>query len=266
MKTLSVLSRKGGSGKTTVSISLAIAAQQAGLKVVLADADPLRSVSVVLAERAEGSSFLVEVKPGKLKALKDACRRAGCDLLIIDTPTTPEPDVMKAVGISDFCLAVARPTALDIAAIEKTVELVARSRTPGMIVLNQCPPARSGAEPTLTRSAMDRLEFSKLPLAWTKLRTRAAYQHAFAQGRSVTEWNPSSDAASDVLRLLAEISDELMPHPARVAEAQWRRSVIGDNLARQSHAPLPDQSQPLEEAWPFAMLGLTGPTMGDFLV
>jgi hypothetical protein len=35
----------------------------------------------------------------------------------------------------------------------------------------------------------------------------------------VTEWNPSSDAAADVLRLLAEISDRLMLRPAAVAAA-----------------------------------------------
>ena len=56
MKTISVLSRKGGAGKTTVSLSLALSAQQAGLKVVLADIDLLRSAAEVLRWRPEAAS------------------------------------------------------------------------------------------------------------------------------------------------------------------------------------------------------------------
>ena len=71
-------------------------------------------------------------------------------------------------------------------------------------------PTRDGQEPALTRQAIERLHFAKLPVGASRLRTRAAYQHAFAHSRGVTEWDPACDATQDVLRLLAEISDRLM--------------------------------------------------------
>lgn len=229
MKTIAVLSRKGGSGKTTVSVSLAIAAQQAGLKVVLVDIDPLRSAGVILWKREDAASLLVEASASKLRTVQDLCRRKGCDLLIVDTPPAPESDVARAIDIADLCLAVARPSALDLAAINETVELVVRRRRQGLVVLNQCPPRRSGVEAALTLSALEKLEFAKLPLASARLRSRVAYQHAARESRSVTEWSPASEAAAELLRLLAEISDLLFRGRAHGERAQ----AFADAAARE---------------------------------
>lgn len=226
MKTLAVLSRKGGAGKTTVAVSLALAAEQAGLRVVLADIDPLRSAGVVLQSHPQARSLLFETVSAKLFVVQDACRRNGCDLLIVDTPTGPEADVLRAINVADFCLAVARPSALDVAAIRDTTNLIERAGCPGLVLLNQCPPLRDGQEPALILQALERLHFSRLQVASSRLRTRAAYQHAFARSRGVTEAEPGSEAAQDVLRLLAEVVDRLVltapPHtkepPAQASE------------------------------------------------
>jgi chromosome partitioning protein len=209
MKTLTVLSRKGGAGKTTVSLNLALAARQAGLKVVVADIDPLHSAGEVLRSRDEARSLLVETTATKLFILQDACRRNGCDLLIIDTPTAPEGDIILAVNMSDYALVVARPSSLDLAAVRDSIALVRRIGCPGLVVLNQCPPLRNGAEPSVVDDAIERLHFGQMPVAKAKLRSRMGYQHAFAHNRSVTEWDPSSEAAADVLRLLGEVSGHL---------------------------------------------------------
>jgi chromosome partitioning protein len=210
MKTLTILSRKGGSGKTTVAISLALAARQAGLKVMLADIDPLQSATEMVRVRSEAPSFLVESSASKLFILQEACRQDRCDLLIVDTPTGPEAEIIRAITLSDFCLAVARPTALDVSAARLSIGLIHRAGCPGLLVLNQCPPLRDGEEPMLVRQAIEKLHFCKFPIAASKLRSRAAYQHAFTYSRGVTEWNPRSDAAADVLKLLDEINARLM--------------------------------------------------------
>lgn len=227
MKTLTVLSRKGGAGKTTVSLSLALAARQAGLKVVVADIDPLHSAGEVLRSRDEAMSLLFETTAAKLFVLQDACRRNGCDLLIIDTPTGPEGDVILAVNMSDQALVVARPTSLDLAAVRDSIALVRRIGCPGLVVLNQCPPLRKGAEASVVDEAIERLHFGHMPVAKARLRSRMAYQHAFAHNCAVTEWDPSSEAAADVLRLLAEVSDQLMLS----ADAKAARPAAGTGAA-----------------------------------
>lgn len=263
MKTISVLSRKGGSGKTTVAVSLAVAAQQAGLKTVLADADPMRSAAVVLSRREDAASLLLETSAGKLRAVQSACRRAGCDLLIVDTPPAPEGDVARAVEIADLCLAVARPSALDVAAVAETIRLIRRRRGRGLIVLNQCPPARGGVEAALTRAAVEQLEFNGLSVAAAKLRSRVAHQHAAGQNRGVTEWGPASEAAADVLRLLAEVSEQMMsgerPRP-QTGPLAVGGAPVGAAPGLASDAPA------LDEPWAVSMLALAGTSAGDFLL
>ena len=209
MRTIAVLSRKGGAGKTTVTLSLALAARQAGLRVVVADIDPLRSSAEVLRGHPEASSLLVETTAQKLTILQNACIQNRCDLLVIDTPPAPEDDVAPAIEAADVCLAVARPTSLDVAAIQQTITLLRSRNSRALLVLNQCPAPRGGEETELVQRAEEALRFGGVPLAATKLRSRTAYQQAFAQNRSVTEWDPSGEAAAEVLRLLAEVEEQL---------------------------------------------------------
>lgn len=215
LKTIAVLSRKGGAGKTTLAVSLGIAAQQAGLRAVVADIDPLRSAAVVLGSRTDAASILIETTARKLKAVREACRRTRCGLLIIDTPPSPTSEVVKAIEIADFCLAVARPSALDLAAVEDTIELIGKHRRQGLVVLNQCPPARSGVEAAVTRRALQRLEFSRLPVADSKIRSRLAYQQAAGERLGVTEFAPHSEAALDLQRLLMEVGERIARGPVR---------------------------------------------------
>jgi chromosome partitioning protein len=239
MKTLTVLSHKGGAGKTTVSVSLALAARQAGLKVVVADIDPIHSAGEVLGAREGSSSFLFETIGSKLYILQDACRRNGCDLLIIDTPPSPKDEILRALNVSDFCAIVGRPSSLDVAAVLETIALVGRTKCPGLVVLNQCPPVRGGVESTLVTQAIERLQDRGVPLAAAKLRSRIAYQHAFAQNRAVTEWDPSGEAAADVLRLLAEVSDRMvLPDAQAIAERAEAAAIAPAAPTPRIHAAL----------------------------
>jgi chromosome partitioning protein len=218
MKTIAVLSRKGGAGKTTMAVSLGIAAQQAGLRAVVADIDPLRSAAVVLGARADAGSLLIETTARKLKAVRDACRRNHCALLIVDTPPSPSSEVVKAIELADFCLAVARPSALDLAAVQETIQLISKHRRQGMVVLNQCPSSRNGVEAGLTRRAMQMLEFSRVPVAEVKIRSRLSYQQAAGEGQAATEFAPQSEAALDLQRLLVEVGERIRRGPAEPRE------------------------------------------------
>jgi chromosome partitioning protein len=205
MKTITVVSRKGGAGKTTVAVNLTLAARAMGLKAVLADADPMRCASEVLRDRPEAASLLFETNPAKLFALQGACERAGADLLVIDTPAAPEPDVVECARVADLCLAIARPTYLDLAAAVRSASVIHRLARKGMIVLNQCPTSRNGVEPPAVKKAMDALRFAGLPVAGTALRSRVAYQTAFAETRAVMELEPEGAAALEVRDLFGEI-------------------------------------------------------------
>jgi chromosome partitioning protein len=205
MKTLAVMSRKGGAGKTTVAVNLLLAARSLRVKAVLADADPLRSATEVLKGRREFAGAMFETSASKLFALKEACARGGADLLIIDTPAAPEQDVAEAARVADLCLAVARPTYLDLAAAVRSVAIITQLGREGLIALNQCAPPRNGVEPPAVMKAFEALRFASLPVSPVALRSRVVYQSAFAQGRSVLEIDRDGAASAEVRDLFKHV-------------------------------------------------------------
>lgn len=236
MKTLAVISRKGGAGKTTVAVNLTLAARAMGVKAVLGDADPLRSACEVLRDREEAASILFETSATKLFTLAEACRRSGAELLIIDTPAAPEADVAEAVRAADLCLVVARPTYLDLSAAMQSVAIVQRLGRKGVIVLNQCGAARSGVEPPTVLKAREALRFANLPVTPTVLRSRMIYQTAFAQMRSVLEIDADGQASAEVRALFNQV---------------WKQ------LAGERRAPMRTANDDLGRPWMATKPGLT---------
>src|SRR6185436_5637872 len=141
-------------------------------------------------------------------------------------PGPPESDVAEAVKVADLCLAVARPTYLDLAAAVLSVAVIQRLGREGLIALNQCAPARAGAEPPSVVKAFEALRFANLPVAPTAVRARMVYQTAFAQGRSVLEIDAEGTAAREVRALFNHVWRRLNgERPAAV-------STANDDLAR----------------------------------
>ncbi|HEY5107086.1 MAG TPA: AAA family ATPase [Caulobacteraceae bacterium] len=198
MRTIAVIARKGGSGKTTVATHLALAAFLRGYDTVLADADPQGSASEALRGRRGPGPVLTQVAGAELLALQIASVRGGVDALIVDTPATIESEIAHAIVLADLSLLVIRPTFLDIAAAVQTSEIIRRLRRPGLILLNQAPPPRAGVEPPAVKQALAALRYMRLPVVPAAIRSRAVYQSALASGRSAEETTGDAAAASEI--------------------------------------------------------------------
>ena len=201
VKTLAVISRKGGAGKTTLAVNLTLAAYLAGWKTILADIDPQRSASDALRSRTEPGPSIAEINAGKLFQTRSQALHDAYDVMLIDTPAAPDSDVAVAVNSADLCVLVCRPTFLDIASVARSAEMVRRLGKAGLIVLNQAPSKRGGLEPVSVQKAIEALRFCGLPIAPVGMRARAIYQQAIARGRSVGEWDAASPAAQEIDRL-----------------------------------------------------------------
>ncbi|MBS0332964.1 MAG: ParA family protein [Proteobacteria bacterium] len=217
MRTIAVIARKGGSGKSTVAVHLALAAHLRGRRVLLADTDAQRSASQVLRGRAAGGPELVETTGPKLFALQLAAVRSDTQLMIVDTPAVVEEEISHAIVAADLCLLVIRPTFLDIAASLQTAEIVRRLRKPALVVLNQAPSPRGGVEAPSVKRAQEALKLLRLPVTPTILRARMNYQAALESGRSAEELDPEAEAAREVGDLWGFVEGFLFGRPAPAA-------------------------------------------------
>jgi chromosome partitioning protein len=187
MRTIAVIARKGGAGKTTVVTQLALAAHLRGYATLLADIDPQRSSTEVLKARRDSGPDCADTTGSRLAALQLSAVQAGVDAMFIDTAAGGEEDVASSIVLADLSLLVLRPTFLDLAAAIQTVDVVRRLRKPAMIVVNQAPPARGGIEAPAVKRALKALAILRLPVAPTILRSRTVYQTALETGRSAEE-------------------------------------------------------------------------------
>ena len=205
MKVISIASRKGGAGKSTLAAHLGVLAAGEGASVVLCDTDPQRSLTWWWKLRPDGVPMLVEGKAGELPDLIKAARREGVGWMIIDTPPHAEVEIVAAVRASDLTLIPCRPGPFDLAAVGATLDLVSALRKPTLAVLTACPSAPGPGEAAIVREARTVLNDMGAKVAEVSVGNRAALSHALVGGQAVNEFEPNSKAARELAALWDEV-------------------------------------------------------------
>ena len=203
MRTITLVTQKGGVGKTTIGASLAVAASEAGERVVALDLDPQGSLSAWGEGRAADAPAVDQLGPdrlGELPAILAALKSEGFTLAVLDTAGVSSTGGNLAMQAADLALVPARPSRLDLQATMPTIETLMRlgMRERFAFVLNQCPAGRS----TRATEAANGLGIFGV-LAEPVLTQRADHQDAIAAGQGVTEFAPDGKAADEVRALWA---------------------------------------------------------------
>jgi chromosome partitioning protein len=210
MKVLGLLSRKGGVGKTTLALHLAVTAQASGQRVLLVDLDPQGSASAWWKARDVATPELETTQPAQLGVLLDTARAAGITLAVIDTRPSAEADAVQVAALSDYLLVPTRPAILDLRAILGTLDIVKGGRHRASIVLNACHPPRGGiGESAATSDARKALKAFGVPVAPVSVVQRAALSHALVGGLAVSETDPGSKAAKEIAALWRHVEKEM---------------------------------------------------------
>jgi hypothetical protein len=108
MKTIAIISQKGGAGKTTVAVHLAVAAEQDGLNTALFDLDRQASASSWSDKRGKLSPAVVSAQAARLPSLLEQAVAQSADLVIIDNgsvqkKTRPPPRGPGTARENDAC-------------------------------------------------------------------------------------------------------------------------------------------------------------------
>jgi chromosome partitioning protein len=199
--TIVLATQKGGSGKTTLVIGLALAALQAGQNVRLIDTDNQRTLSKWQVRRGIAEPVVEFVGGASLIERRlHSFDRGGVGLTIIDTASGMTEATIAAIRACDLCLIPARPTVADIEATAATVRIVRACDKPFAFVLNQTPVRgqRIGdAAGALGGSISELTEVLAQPF----VTMRTDHQDALAAGLAVGEYAPSGKSADEIRSL-----------------------------------------------------------------
>lgn len=204
MKTLSIISQKGGAGKTTLAVHLATAAELSGIPTVLIDLDPQGSASVWAEQRGGTAPDVVSGVPRQLQALIEKARNAGAGLVVLDTPPHADQNALSAARESDLVVIPCRPSVYDLAAIRATIDLCEIAKKPYRVVINAAPPQGSIAD-----EARANLTDSSYMVSETVVCNRAAFSNSAIAGQTAMEYEPRGKAANEVAELFHELATSL---------------------------------------------------------
>lgn len=198
MKTIAIISQKGGAGKTTLAIHLATAATAAKYVSLIVDTDPQATASTWSSWREGKEPDVIDCAAHALLPKKLAqASELGADIAVIDTP--PHADIMarEACKAADLILIPCRPRAFDLDAVRTTADLAKASGKPAFVVFTAGPPRA----PLVYEEAGQLIADFGVAVAPVMLPERAAYHHAVGAGKTASEIEPLGKAADDIDQL-----------------------------------------------------------------
>jgi chromosome partitioning protein len=204
MKVIAVLSEKGGAGKTTVTVHLAVAAQLAGLDVAVIDLDPQGSAAD-WCDRRGSTPEAVAIPPVRLEKLLSELRENGADLVLIDTGRDSNNAGYTAAQAADLALIPCRAGGFDFRALARTLDLCRLAHKRPCLLLNGMRPGAYRAE----ADAREALAGDSADIAPVVIHDRAAYKAASIVTKTAQETEPGSVAAEEISQLYLWIAGQL---------------------------------------------------------
>ncbi|SFR14849.1 ParA family partition ATPase [Poseidonocella sedimentorum] len=202
-KIITIAQQKGGAGKTTLAVNLAVAFVRSGKSVAVVDTDPQGSLGRWFMTRLEArdgapdmefataSAWGVAYETGKLA--RDA------DIVIVDTPPKADSDLRPALRAADLVLVPVASSHVDLWATAGVLDLAAREDVPTRVVMTR---ARAGTKlATEVAAAADELGAEILP---TSVGNRVVYAQTLGEGKAALE-APRSRAHEEMDALLKDV-------------------------------------------------------------
>lgn len=203
---ISCLTLKGGGGKTTISVNLAVAFASRKKKVLIIDTDEQHSASYWAGERPENKHKITVISiPDPQQLRKQIANFAEYDFILIDgTPAIGRMATVSA-AVSDLVLFPICPSMFDIWATNSIMERVEEVRqvTPNIktgVIANKIVKNSKQADKLMEALA----EIEEHHVFTTSLGYRVSYSDAVAEGLSVIEWRDPK-AKEEINKLAKEI-------------------------------------------------------------
>ena len=209
---VTLTNQKGGCGKSTTTLNLALGTAALGYNTALIDADEQKSCVETLQD-FEKPNLTVYASGKGVDALA-AKIKDDFHFIFIDTPPHSHHIMYQAMAVSDIIIIPLQASPLDIRSAKRTVEACeqiqreVKREIPCYFLLNRVNP-RTKLSKEIGAYIQ---ELYTVPLLQSRLHNRVAYAQSLMYGKSVIEYNRSSDAAIEVKKLLKEVHRIMQSH------------------------------------------------------
>lgn len=205
MFTISLVGQKGGSGKTTAILGLAVAAARAGNAVAIIDLDPQATAANWKDRRNEENPAVVSAQASRLRPTLDSAESGGVDYAFVDTAGRNDDSALSAARVADLVLIPTRPNFVEIETLGAVNDLLRLAGSPpALVVLN-------GIHPTASRQADEAKTMLSRTFGLTAcpihLCHRSAYAEAPTTGKAPQELDLEGKAAAELDGLFRFISE-----------------------------------------------------------
>ena len=207
MKTIVIANQKGGSGKSTLTVHLAAAAESAqNGPVIITDTDPQGTAGDWFNQRKKAGLDTPRYAPLALPELATRLRAldaAGAAYLFIDTAPSVGAVNAELFAAADLILIPLNPTPADLRALVRGLPLIKESGKPFSFILTRVRPNLRNND-----GAAMALEALGLVLP-TRMHERVIYAETFAHGKTALEIEPKGIAAQEVAALWSAVKERI---------------------------------------------------------
>lgn len=202
---ITIAQQKGGSGKTTLAVNLAVEFLQRGKKVAILDTDPQGSLGRWFLARRDGAGVEgMEFSTASAWGVSYECEklRKTNDIVIVDTPPKVDADLRPALREADLVLIPVASSHVDLWAVDGVLDLIAREGRAALVVLNRWKAGTRLAD-EVAQAAGD-----KAKVAVARLGNRVVYAETLGVGLAAMEAG-RSPARAEVAALADEVLTSL---------------------------------------------------------